>query len=91
VLQLRSVDRPPAPLFPSDLWAPEESMLTRIPLNLPPGKRRRRLKPVRWVRRTLVNPRGQVVEVDVPVYPSPKLDTEFAHLRTRYETRRQAK
>jgi hypothetical protein len=84
------MDRPPAPLSPSDLWAPAESMLTRIPLKLPPRKRRRRLKPVRWVRRTLVSPRGQVVEVDVPVYPLPTRDTEFAPRSTRYDIRRRA-
>jgi hypothetical protein len=41
------------------------------------------LKPIRWVRRTLTNPRGQVVEVDVPVYPPPGPDTEFALLPDR--------
>ena len=85
------MDSSTAPLFPSDLWPPAKSMLTRIPLKLPPRKRRRQLKPVRWVRRTLVNPRGQVVEVDVPVYPLPTLDTEFTPRPDRYIARRRAK
>ena len=63
-------------------------MLTRIPLKQPPRRRRRRLKPVRWIRRTLVSPCGQVVEVDVPVYPLPTLDTEFVPRPTRYDNRR---
>ena len=83
------MDRPPAPLFPSDLWAPAKGISSRIPRR-PPPRRRHQLEPIRWVRRELVSPRGQVVEALVPVYPPPTLDTLLAEPPRRYGTRRRA-
>ena len=43
------------------------------------------MKPIRWVRRKLTSPSGQVVEVDVPVYGAM---SERQVLRTGFEGRK---